>query len=158
MSYELARQRGIIHAPIERVFDVAIDLEQFAAWFPGVVDIQSLDRLPAGQPGKRYVEVIRGPGSYSTRVVIRLVQAQRPAWFRTEGELAAVLPRMEMRFARIGANSTQVDWQMVSRRRGLRIHLWLPLLRWVMGRRSREGLRRLKSLIEGDDASQSTPR
>lgn len=148
MHHEIAQQSVTIDAPIAHVFSMTVNLEHFAAWFPGVVEVRALDDGPVDQPGKRYMELLRRPGGQPMQVVIQLVEAERPRQFCTEGDWPAVLPRMEMRFAPVDASRTQVHWRMCSRRRGLGIRLWLPLLRCVMRRRSRQAMRRLKALVE----------
>jgi carbon monoxide dehydrogenase subunit G len=145
----LAQGSVEIQRPRPEVFAYVTNLENFAAWFPGVAAIHGEGGLGHAQVGKRYRETLRMPFGRIATVDIEVKGARAEALFVTEGS-GFLMPGMSVDFAALPDGGTRVDWRMVSRnqRRWFR-WLLLPLLRRVMGRRARAGLRKLRSVLEG---------
>ena len=55
---QLAQLQKSFKLPSSRVYRYVTDMENYANWFPGVIDIRSVDELPVGAVGKRYLEKI----------------------------------------------------------------------------------------------------
>jgi hypothetical protein len=132
-----------------RAYAYASNLERFPEWFPGVIAITSGNDMPHAHPGKIYREIVRVPLRGRREVRITVVQADSQCSLITEGDLPALLPRMEMYFTPRGAGRCTVEWRMYSRRdRGWGRFLVLPLAAGVMRRRAPRGLTALKLLLE----------
>jgi len=135
------------------VFAYVSNMENFPAWFPGVVSIRALDTLDHGQVGKRYRETVHMPFGRTGTIDLEVKEAQAEAHLRTEGE-AFLLPGMSVSFASLSADTTLVDWRMVSRNQRWWFRwLVLPLLRRVMRARARVGLRQLREHLEREPPS-----
>lgn len=125
------------------------NLENFPAWFPGVASMRALDASDHGTVGKRYRETVHVPFGRTTTIDIEVKEARPGVRFLTEGE-GPLLPRMTVQFTAVSEERTRIAWRMVSRNQRWWFR-WLaaPLLRIVMGRRARRGLRRLRQNLEG---------
>lgn len=144
----LARGAVEIHRPVHETWAYVSNLENFPAWFPGVAAVRSLDTLEHAQVGKRYRETLRLPFGRSDMIDIEVKEVRAGEHLLTEGGVV-VLARMTMELAAIADGTTCFAWQMVSRNeRWWFRRLLLPLLRRVMARRAREGLRRLRANLE----------
>jgi hypothetical protein len=138
-----------IECPQRVAFDYAANLENFAAWFPGVVRISPANGLPFDSVGKRYREEFTAPLRGRHSVDIRVVEIVVPSRIVTEGSLASVLPRMEITFRQTAPGACEVVWRMFSRRAsGLSRFIVLPLARRLMTQRARQGLHGLKRRLE----------
>ncbi|HET8637769.1 MAG TPA: SRPBCC family protein [Acidobacteriaceae bacterium] len=155
MSYLLAKRTIQISSPTTAVFSYAANLENFSAWFPGVLSIRAQDSLAIDEVGKTYEEIVSVPFGRSTKVRIQVVEASQPVRIVTEGDYRVLLPRMEMDFRPNGENETQVEWRMYSRRRGILAGLLLPVLSFVLKSRSRHALTKLKGTLESGEKSVS---
>lgn len=133
-----------------KAFDYAANLVNFADWFPGVNSVAAHNELPFATAGKQYVETAAMPLRGKRSVLIRVIDARAPHRVITEGDLAPLLPRMEIEFRDVASNNCEVSWRMLSRNENFLIR-WtmLPFAGWVMGRRARSGLRNLKQRLEG---------
>lgn len=149
MSRLLANQSIEVSAHITTVFSYAANLENFPAWFPGVLSIQARDSLAVDEVGKAYDEVVSMPFGRSAKVRIQVVEAENPTRLATEGDFQLLLPRMELDFQPVGGDKTRVEWRMYSRRSGVLAGLMLPILRFALMSRSRRALTELKGLLEG---------
>jgi uncharacterized membrane protein len=124
------------------------NLENFPAWFPGVAAMRALDATAHGSVGKRYRETVHLPFGRTTTIDIEVKEAQPGAHLVTEGQ-GLLLPCMRVQFTALSGARTRIDWRMVSRN-----HAWwfrrlaAPLLRAVLGRRARRGLRQLRLNLE----------
>ena len=89
-------------------------MENYGDWFPGVIDIRSVDELPAGTVGKRYLEKIElpaGPGE----LTIEVKQALPYERFVMEGDLPELLPRMTVDIAEGGDEACRLTLTYESR-------------------------------------------
>jgi carbon monoxide dehydrogenase subunit G len=145
----LAKSEAEIHSPVDEVFAYVSNLENFGAWFPGVVAIQSGNDIPHGQVGKEYLETLSLPlrGPRKVRVTVREVRPGR--LFVTEGSLSPLLPRMEISFSESGSHRTHLRWRMDSRSANPVVQgLLVPLARRLMQKRADIAMRRLKQRLE----------
>ena len=147
--YLLAQAAVTVDCPQRVAFDFAANLENFAAWFPGVLRVDAANDLPFDAVGKRYREAFEAPMRGPRSVDIRVVEVAAPSRIVTEGTLASVLPRMEIVFRPTAPGACAVEWRMWSRKTsGLARFIVLPLARRLMTQRARQGLRVLKRRLE----------
>ena len=105
------------------------------------------------EPGREYRETVDVPLRGRRSVGIRVVDAEAPHRLITEGDLAMVLPRMEIRITQSSPFACTVRWRMLSRNRNALARLVvLPVARTVMTKRASTGLHRLKGRLERDRA------
>lgn len=149
--YPLADVAIDIACPSSEAFDFACELENFAEWFPGVIDVVADNDVPFFEPGRRYRETVFVPVRGRRSVLIRVVDADAPRWLVTEGDLSIVMPRMEIRITESSPGRCTVSWRMFSRNTGTLARLLvLPLARTVMRKRASTGITRLKQRLEHD--------
>lgn len=148
--YLLAHAAVVINCPQHVTFAYTANLENFPAWFPGVLLVKASNDLPFDSVGKQYQEEFAAPMRGRRSVKIKVVDAVYPSKIVTEGTLANILPRMEISFRQTAPGTCEVDWRMFSRRTtGLTRWLLLPIARRLMTLRARKGIQRLKLLLEG---------
>lgn len=148
--YLLAQADVAIACPSRVAFDYAANLENFPAWFPGVLRVTTTDGLPFDTVGKQYREEFAQPMRGRGFVAIRVVEVEPGTRIVSEGTLASVLPRMEIVCRQTAPGVCEVRWRMFSRRTsGWSRFIVLPLARRVMTRRARRGLQVLKRHLEG---------
>ena len=138
-----------VDCPRAKAFAYAADLENFGEWFPGVIAIVARDQLAFTTIDKQYSEQVTVPLRGTREVGLRVVDVDEPRRIVTEGDLALLLPRMEMEFCDAAAGSCVIHWRMFSRVQSA----WLsrsaiPLAGLLMRRRARVGLRTLKPRLE----------
>ncbi|WP_142386868.1 SRPBCC family protein [Mycobacterium hubeiense] len=116
------------------------------------------DEVSIASTGKQYVETVAMPLRGTRSVLIRVVESDPPQRLVTDGDLPLLLPRMEIEFRNIDANSCEVAWRMLSRAENAVVR-WtvLPFARLAMGRRARTGLGKLKERLEAGDATAPGP-
>jgi carbon monoxide dehydrogenase subunit G len=145
----LAEQHAEIACPVESAYRLACNLERFGDWFPGVVAIESGNDLAHATVGKRYVETVDVPLRGARKVDIVVKEAEPNRLLVTEGNLAPILPRMEIRFEPAGTDACAVRWRMYSRSPGALARMTVvPLAARVMRKRAAVGMARLKKLLE----------
>ena len=151
--YLLADAAVDVACSCAEAFDYACDLENFAEWFPGVIKIVAHNDVAFSERGREYRETVDVPLRGRRSVGIRVVDAEAPHQLITHGDLAMVLPRMEIHITQKSPQACTVQWRMFSRNRGaLARVIVLPIARAVMTRRASTGLRRLKERLERDRA------
>ena len=139
-----------IRRPSHDVFAYVSNMENFPAWFPGVVCVRALDTLDHGEVGKRYRETVHMPFGRTGTIDIEVREARPGARLMTEGG-GLVMARMSVDFAALTEGRTRIEWRMVSRNgRWWFRCLVVPLLRRVMRRRASKGLRQLRAHLERD--------
>jgi hypothetical protein len=138
-------------------FDYVGDLENFAEWFPGVIEVVAHNDVAFSERGREYRETVDVPLRGRRSVGIRVVDAEAPQRLVTEGDLSIVMPRMEIQITQASPQLCTVHWRMFSRNtNALARLLVLPIARTVMTKRASTGLHRLKERLEsvhGDDHS-----
>lgn len=151
--YLLASTGTVIRCSARQVFDCVSDLTRFPQWFPGAIEVRALDALEPATVGKRYHETVALPLRGRQPVLIRVVQAEPPRRFVTEGSLPLLMPRMEIDLEDAGAQGCRVRWRMLSRNTAL-LPRWtaLPLARRATQQRADAAMGRLKALLEPQDA------
>lgn len=145
----LTEQRTTIRRPVHEVFAYLADMENFAAWFPGVTAISEADDLPLHTVGKEYLETVRIPLRGKRRIRLKVKELSEDHRFVTEGKLPPIMPRMEIDFCKESAGATTILWRMYSRNNSLLFRvIFLPLVRKVMQPRAVLGMQRLKKILE----------
>jgi uncharacterized protein YndB with AHSA1/START domain len=145
----LADETVSIASPISTVFAFLSNHENYSRWYPGAMAVTSVDGLPAGTVGKVYEETLRLPSGRDRVFDIQVVESRAPDLFMTEGTLAPLHPRMEMRLTAKSADETLLNLKFFSRNQSTLARLLVgALVKRVVRRQSRAGLRRLKSLLE----------
>lgn len=145
----LADETLSIANPISTVFAFLSNHENYIRWYPGVVSVTAADRLPPGTVGKVYNETLRLPSGRPRAFEITVVESRAPELFMTEGTLAPVHPRMEMRLTAKSAHETTLSLKFFSRNQSALGRLLIrALVRGAVRRQSRVGLLKLKSLLE----------
>lgn len=104
-----------INCPISKVFEFVSDHENYIRWYPNVVAVMSADGLAPGAVGKVYNEILSLPSGRRRAFDIRVVEAQAPGLFATEGTLAPLHPRMEMRLSAKSTAETELNLRFFSR-------------------------------------------
>jgi hypothetical protein len=150
----LADQTIAIACPVDVAYRFTCNLEQFGAWFPGVIAIESANQLPYLEVGKQYLETVSIPLRGTRKVGITVKDVVPNQRFVTEGTLVPLLPRMEIDFRVTGPGACEVTWRMRSRNtRWLVRRLIVPVARRVMQQRAAVGLAALKRTLERADRS-----
>ncbi len=145
----LAEQSTNIRCSVEAAYSYTCNLENFGQWFPGVLAIESANFLDPSIPGKEYLETVSVPlrGNKTVRIIVKETQSNE--LLITEGNLWPLLPRMEMEFRSIDADSCQVSWRMLSRSTSLLVRVTvIPLAAVIMGKRALIGMAKLKANLE----------
>jgi len=138
-----------IDRPISEVFEFVSDHQNYIRWYPGVVAVTSSDGLAPGSVGKVYNEILALPSGRRRAFDIEVVETRAPELFATEGTLAPLHPRMEMRLTATSAYATTLNLRFFSRNRS-------PIGRLLIGAlaprairpATRAGLAKLKSILE----------
>lgn len=149
----IATSKARILAPLQAVFDYAIDFERMVEWFPAVKHVEALNDLDPDVPGKRYLETLEMPLRGPRQIEITVVEAVRNKSFVTEGRLRPLWPRMEMRFAAADGDSTDFSWSMFSRNDRPGFRLLLPFVRRLMQRRADAALLNLRWTLDRQPVS-----
>jgi hypothetical protein len=145
----LADETVSIASPISTVFAFLSNHENYRRWYPGVLAVTSADGLPSETVGKVYQETLRLPSGRHRIFDIRVVESRAPALFMTEGALAPLHPRMEMRLTARSPQDTVLNVKFFSRSQSLLGRFVIgALVRRVVRRQSQAGLRKLKALLE----------
>jgi len=131
------------------VFNYVSNMENFGAWFPGVISIISNNEKPHGIVGKKYLETVKVPLAGLKEIPISVVDSKQGEFFVTEGDFSPLFPRMEVDIKRINNISSKISWRMYSRNNNRMIKiLLLPLAKSVMQKRAKIAINRLKVTLE----------
>ena len=146
--YLLASTGAVIPRRRQEVFDYVSDLTRFPEWFPGALEVRPRDALARATVGKQYEETVALPLRGLQQVLIRVVEADPPRRFVTEGSLALLMPRMEIDLEDAGAHACRVQWRMFSRN-GALLPRWtvLPLARRATQLRADAAMGRLQKIL-----------
>lgn len=138
-----------IISPISDVFAFLSNHENYIRWYPGVVAVRSVDRLSPGTVGKLYSETLRLPSGRQRTFDIKVIESRTPELFITEGTLAPIFPRMEIRLAVKSAEETVLNLKFFSRHQSALGRLMIrTFVSRAVQRQTRRGLSRLKPLLE----------
>ena len=145
----LSDQTVSIDRPISKVFEFVSNHENYVRWFPGVVSVISSDGLTPGTMEKVYSEVLRLPSGRQRAFDIRVVEARAPTFFATEGTLAPLHPRMEIRLTSSSETETLLNLRFYSRNRSAVGRLLVGMLAPpAIQSRGRAALAKLKLILE----------
>lgn len=140
-----------INCSISRVFEFVADHENYVRWYPDVAAVTSTDGLAPGTVGKVYNEILRLPSGRRSAFDIQVVEAQAPVLFATEGTLAPLHPRMEMRLTANSTAETTLNLRFFSRSQSAVGRLLIGVLGpRVMRPQTRSALLKLKLILECD--------
>jgi hypothetical protein len=148
----------VIARPIGEVFDFISNHENYGRWFPDVLSITSVDGLAHGVVGKVCQERIRLPNGQPRGIAIEVVESQRPSAFATEGDLAILHPRMEIRLSAVSPFQTRLSLRFYSRNPSVFGRIVVAaLIKGTLAKSFGRGLQQLKGLLErpSDPASPS---
>lgn len=145
----LADKTLSIRSPIANVFTFLSNHENYIRWFPGVIAIESADKLPHGRVGKIYRETLRLPTGRNRLIDIEVIDSQPPNLFVMEGAFAPLHPRTELRLVAESAEETVLNWRFFSRSQSAIGRFIIPtLVRKTLERQSEVGLLQLKTILE----------
>lgn len=145
----LAEGAITVSCSVDDAYRYATNLENFGQWFPAVIEVASADALPHATPGKEYLETVSVPLRGHRNVRITVTEAIPGGLLVTHGSLRPLLPRMEMLFVAVDADSCRITWRMLSRNRGIAARILIvPLARRVLRARAMTGLDRLRQRLE----------
>ncbi len=135
-------------AQVEAVFAFVSNHQNYALWFPGVIEIHSDDSLPHGTVGKTYQETVRLPSGRQKLITIPVVESVPDRRFVTEGRFPPLHPRMEMTLQPAADGGTVLRWRFMSRNRSLIGRMLIRLLvRPALTGRSRVAARQLSARL-----------
>lgn len=145
----LSDQTVSIKRSIFEVFEFVSDHQNYIRWYPGVVSVTSSDGLKPGTVGKVYSEVLRLPSGRRRAFDIKVMETRAPDLFASEGTLAPLHPRMEMRLAATSETETLLNLRFFSRNRTAVGRMLIGALapRAVQSR-SQTALAKLRSILE----------
>lgn len=103
------------------LFNFVTNMENYGLWFPGVVAISSHNKLKHGTKGKIYKEIIEMPDGQHN-LLIEVKETKTNEYFYTEGDLAPLLPAMQMQFKSINLEQSQLNLSYYSRNNKLDTH------------------------------------
>ncbi|KZN49085.1 SRPBCC family protein [Pseudoalteromonas luteoviolacea] len=144
---ELTKKTITILAPIERVFEHVINMENYKFWFPDVIAIQANDTRPHASVGKTYIETLAIAGCDQT-LTIKVVECVKNTTFVTQGDLVGILPQMTVCF---WENELGCQLELSYHSREPALNEQSPIitrLRENLAPRAEVGLTQLKHLLE----------
>lgn len=142
-----------IRCPADELFAFICNMENFASWFPGVLEIRAEDSSPHGRSGKIYLEKVKLPTGGIRIIPIKVVEALAPTRFATEGKFPPLHPRMEVTIESLTPTVSRLTWRMHSRNESILFRFTLlPLFRLIMSRRAAAAVKKLKHLMESSQA------
>lgn len=143
---------SLVHRPIEDVFAMISNHENYQHWYPGAVSVTSEDETPHGTVGKTYTETLRMPGGRLQSIRIVTVKSQPPETFVTQGDFAPLLPQMSFQLARADERHTRITWMFHSRARSPLRRLIIALVfRPVLKRQAVAAMANLTRLLEAGE-------
>ncbi|MBI3198259.1 MAG: SRPBCC family protein [Rhodospirillales bacterium] len=138
-----------INCSISKVFEFISDHENYIRWYPGVMAVTSTDDLPPGTVGKVYNEILRLPSGRRRSFDIQVVESREPGLFATEGTLAPIHPRMEVRLTAKSGNETALNLRFFSRNQSAIGRLLIGTLGpRTIRPQTQSALLKLKSILE----------
>ncbi len=138
-----------INSPIATVFEFLSNHENYIRWFPGVVEIESPDKLQHGTVGKIYNETLKLPTGRNRTISIEVIESQSPALFAMEADFAPLHPRTEIRLIARSADETTLNWRFLCRSQSLIARFLIrTLVKKTILRQSEAGLLKLKKILD----------
>ena len=130
----------------EECFIYLSNMDNFENWFPEVVEIVSKNKEPIGV-GKQYLETVKIPLIGSKKITLTVKNFEQYSQFSTEGNLAPLLPRMEIFVSNNSNGKTKINWAFYSRNSSKLFKLFVPLFRYVMTKRAKIAAVKLKVVL-----------
>jgi len=145
---ELAKASICIAAPIENVFTYVANMENYKNWFPRVTNIKSVNNIPHGVVGKKYIETLSLPNG-EVELEIEVDCSEVNKLFLTKGNLAGILPQMTVKFSVNQDQNCQMDLQYHSRSLDLTPTSDIVIvLKEDLKARANKGMAKLKVIME----------
>lgn len=135
-----------ISVPVSYAFEYVHNLENMASWFPGVL---AISKIASDGESTQYLEFVEIPVWGLVEVPLFLVENELNSKLVLLGDYPLLAPKSVMVFEVISESECRLSWSMCSRRTGNII--WrkvFPVAQYVMSRRGREALKRLKMILE----------
>ncbi|MGB0943456.1 MAG: SRPBCC family protein [Marinomonas sp.] len=137
-----------IEQDIDTVFAYATNLENYANWFEGVIDIKSANNLGQFELGKTYQETLLINGQ-EAMLTIKVHECSQPNLFVTQGDLAGFLPQMNMSFERLAEQETLFHLAYASRETTIaKDDAFLTSLKADLTVRAQKAVLNLKRILE----------
>ena len=111
---KLAETKQTLNVSSTKLFAYVANMENYKFWFPEVIEVTSANNQAWNSVGKKYREILKFPEG-NAELVIEVVEIEQNKYFKTEGDLTPLLPRMEMQFSEFGENSTEFTLSYFSR-------------------------------------------
>lgn len=131
----------------EESFLYVSNMDNFADWFPEVVEIVSKNKDPI-RVGKQYLETVKMPLIGDKKATLTVKDYELDSRFSTEGDFSPLLPRMEICVSADSNGKTRINWAFYSRNSSKIFKLFVPLLRYVMSKRANIAAVKLRSVLE----------
>lgn len=145
----IAKTETNIQCSASEAFRLISNMERFREWFPAVISIRSVNDLPHGEVGKKYLETVSIPLRGERDIELTVKESTENKRFVTEGKFPPLLPRMEVQINQTGGTEVIVKWAMFSRSKSRVVQfLLLPLAKSIMQKRANIGAANLKALLE----------
>ncbi|MBN4055493.1 SRPBCC family protein [bacterium AH-315-K03] len=143
----LVEKTKTLNTGVEHAYRYISNMENYGAWFPGVIDIQSANHLEHGQIGKQYLETVEFPEGKS-ELLIEVVSSIKNKQFTTESNFPPLLPQMNIQFTAIDQNSCEIKWRFASRNNNPQEHEpLLNLIKQDIDKRAEIALSRLQKIL-----------
>lgn len=130
----------------EECFLYLSNMDNFGNWFPEVVEIAGKNKASIGV-GKQYIETVKIPLIGYKKITLTVKNYEQYSLFSTEGNLAPLLPRMEILVSNCSNGKTKINWAFYSRNSSKLFKLFIPLFRYVMTKRASIASAKLKAVL-----------
>jgi len=94
-----------------------------------------------------HIETVKIPLIGYKKITLTVKDFEQYSQFSTEGNLAPLLPRMEIRISNNGNGKTKINWAFYSRNSSKVFKFIAPLFRYVMGKRANTASIKLKTVL-----------
>lgn len=94
---QLAYVSLTINAPIDSFFNYVTNMENYAEWFPGVIEVKQINQQDPLKPGTRYSEIIEFAGA-NLEQTVEVIEVIQNRLFVTRGNAQPLLTQMKMQF------------------------------------------------------------
>ena len=111
---KLSETKQTLDVSSAKLFEYVANMENYKFWFPDVIEVTSANNQAWNSVGKKYYETLKFPEG-NAELVIEVVEIEQNKFFKTEGDLAPLLPRMEMQFNELAENTTKFTLSYFSR-------------------------------------------
>lgn len=151
-KYNLITYNSIkVKASLEESFLYFADLNNYASWFPEVVEMKEIDNSPISKINKAYEEkVILDDSGNSTFITVQLKEFIENRRIITRAEFMPLLPQMTISCKTLDSQSVSIDFKFESRSKNeeyLKSDDFASL-KDLLTSRAKKGLKTLKDILE----------